>query len=96
MLGCTIIKITISIRSKITRFSAQAETPQAEPGQKSAYKENNDKVINNGKLNRIHRKIIGIFAAEWNSVFFILLAEYSFKQSQNSKKVIFSRTKRRE
>ena len=36
-----------------TRFSAQAETPQAEPGQKSAYKENNDEAISNEKLNRI-------------------------------------------
>ena len=36
-----------------TQFSAQAETPQAEPMQKSTYKENNDKAINNGKLNRI-------------------------------------------
>ena len=37
----------------ITRFSAQAETPQAEPGQKSAYKEKNSEAINNEKLNRI-------------------------------------------
>ena len=36
-----------------TQFSAQAETPQAEPGQKSAYKENNDEAINNEKLNCI-------------------------------------------
>ena len=45
--------IQIATFAKSTRFSAQAETPQAEPGQKSAYKENNDKAINNGKLNRI-------------------------------------------
>ena len=37
----------------ITRFLTQAETPTAEPGQKSAYKENDGGAKNNEKLNRI-------------------------------------------
>ena len=36
----------------ITRYFTQAETPTAEPGRKSAYKENIDGAINNEKLNR--------------------------------------------
>ena len=49
------------------RFLTQAETPIAEPGQKSVYKENNTGAINKDKLNRIHRRIIGRFTAEWDS-----------------------------
>ena len=42
-----------SINHYITRYSALAETPPPEPGQKSAYKEKNEEAINNDKLNRI-------------------------------------------
>ena len=46
--GYTVSRLGLSI----TRYPALAETPPPEPGQKSAYKENNDGAINKEKLNR--------------------------------------------